>query len=109
VVASSGRKPRTLGLPVMGGERYAPTAKKQGLPVNAKTPPLFALFAALAVSCGGRTGHPSLPPPEYQEWAAPDAGATAAPASVPLADADAAVHVAGREVHEEADLPVGLR
>ena len=50
-----------------------------------------AAGVALA-ACGGTPGRPSLPPPEYVQWADADASA----GSVPLADADASVDVARR-------------
>jgi hypothetical protein len=57
-----------------------------------------AVAGALAgtLACGAPAGRPNLPPPEYQQW--PDRGDRAG--SVPLADADAAVDVARREIHE---------
>jgi hypothetical protein len=52
------------------------------------------VFIAVGAACGAAAaGRPNLPPPEYLTW--PDADA-----SVPGADADAAVDVARREVHE---------
>jgi hypothetical protein len=56
----------------------------------------------LAAACAGPSGHPNLPPPEYYEWpsAAAAAEGGAPPQSVPLADTDASVDVARREIHE---------
>jgi hypothetical protein len=61
---------------------------------------LLASLGALAglggLACGAGGQRPNLPPPEYEEGPA-SAGAAG---SMPLADADAAVDVARRQVDE---------